>query len=114
MANTHKLESELQRIRRESDGLLILLILPNDGFIYIDPRLAPKDAIETLRNEIPALAEHLQRTAQRAQQKPPQAAPQTLRQKMGEKTFDMLWGRYQTGEEMTGQELECLKQEGLR
>jgi hypothetical protein len=49
----------MERIRRESNALLTLIITPDWGYISTDPKLAPKDAIETLRNEIPSLAEFL-------------------------------------------------------
>jgi len=65
MANTRKLQNELDRICRESDALLVLIIKPDWGYISTDPRLAPKDAIETLRNEIPSLADYLKKKADR-------------------------------------------------
>lgn len=55
MASTRKLENELSRIRREQDALLVLIVTPDYGFVAADPRLAPKDAAETLRNEIPLI-----------------------------------------------------------
>ena len=59
MRNTRKFEQEMERIRRESDALLTLIITPDWGYIATDPKLAPKDAIVTLRNETPSLAEFL-------------------------------------------------------
>jgi hypothetical protein len=59
MRNIRKFEQEMERIRRESNALLTLIITPDWGYISTDPKLAPKDAIETLRNEIPSLAEFL-------------------------------------------------------
>ena len=59
MANTRKLENELDRIRREENALLVLIIKPDWGYISKMPELQPDEAIETLRNEIPALADYL-------------------------------------------------------
>jgi hypothetical protein len=63
MANTRKLENELDRICREEKALLVLIIKPDWGYISKMPELQPDEAIETLRNEIPALADYLNREA---------------------------------------------------
>jgi hypothetical protein len=59
MTSTRKLESQLDRIRSEENALLVLIIKPDWGYISTMPGLRPEDAIETLRNEIPALADYL-------------------------------------------------------
>ena len=63
MANSRKLENELDRIRREENALLVLIIKSDWGYISTMPELQPEEAIETLRNEIPALADYLTRKA---------------------------------------------------
>jgi hypothetical protein len=57
MANSRKLENDLNRIRREENALLVLVIKPDRSYISTMPELRPDEVIETLRNEI--LAEHL-------------------------------------------------------
>ncbi len=59
MAKTRNFEFELERIRKEADALLVVMITPGNGFVAVDPKLAPKDAIETLKNEIPMLHQYL-------------------------------------------------------
>ena len=63
MPITRRHEVELERIRCDSDALLVLIITPDQGFVCTDPKLAPKDAIETLRNEIPAVTDYLKKKA---------------------------------------------------
>jgi hypothetical protein len=59
--NQHKLKNELERIRREQNALLVLIIKPDWGYVDVDPKLAVKNAIETLRNEIPAIESYLRK-----------------------------------------------------
>ena len=66
MSDTHKIANAINRIRRENDALLVLIIKPDWGYISTDPRLAPKDAIETIRNEIPAIQAHLEQIRKKA------------------------------------------------
>jgi hypothetical protein len=113
MADTRNIENELERIRHRVDALLVLCITPGRGFVAVDPKLAPKDAIETLRNEIPALADYLQQKTQRASHGRAPEQPKTLRQQKGDAFYDTAWARYTTGEEITELERECLQQEGL-
>jgi hypothetical protein len=60
-SNQHKLANTLDRIRRESDALLVLIIQPDWGYISTDPKLTPKDPIETMRNEISNIEAYLSR-----------------------------------------------------
>ncbi len=55
MPNLRKVEIEIDRIRRQNDALLVLIIKPDWGYISVDPKLATKDTISTLRNEIPSV-----------------------------------------------------------
>jgi hypothetical protein len=59
MPITRKLANQLDRICKDEDALLVLIVKPDSGYISADPRLAPEGAIETLRNEIPALQDYL-------------------------------------------------------
>lgn len=61
MPNLHKIEIEAERLRKQSDALLVLIIRPDWGFISTDPRMTTKDVIETLRNEIPNVQAYLER-----------------------------------------------------
>jgi len=63
MISRRSVETDLNRIREQSDALLVLIIHPDWGYVSTDPKLAPKDAIETLRNEIPMVAEYLNKKA---------------------------------------------------
>ena len=45
MTITRKLTNELERIRREEDALLVLIIKPDEGYVAADAKLSPgKDA----------------------------------------------------------------------
>jgi len=61
MPNLHKIEIEAERLRKQNDALLVLIIKPDWGFIATDPRMATKDVVETLRNEIPNVQAYLER-----------------------------------------------------
>jgi hypothetical protein len=61
MPNLHKIEIEAERLRKQNDALLVLIIKPDWGFIATDPRMATKDVVETLRNEIPNVQVYLER-----------------------------------------------------
>jgi hypothetical protein len=61
MPNLHKIEIEAECLRKQNDALLVLIIKPDWGFIATDPRMATKDVVETLRNEIPNVQSYLER-----------------------------------------------------
>jgi hypothetical protein len=66
MPKTRNFEFELERIRKEGSALLALMIAPDRAWIAADPNLAPKDIVQTLRGELPALHEYMtQRRAKR-------------------------------------------------
>lgn len=46
-------------LRVESQALLVLVIRVNDVAFSVDPSLTPKDAGDTISNEIPSLVQHL-------------------------------------------------------
>ena len=59
MPNRRQLEIAAEALRKGADGLLVLVIAPDWGYVATDPRLMPRDAIETLRNEIPRVEQYL-------------------------------------------------------
>ena len=59
LASLNSLRSAAKWIRGGSDALLVLVIRPNDVAFDVDPKLAPMEAIKTVRDELPALLQHL-------------------------------------------------------
>lgn len=54
-------------LRKSGDAVVVVVIRAEDVAFSVDPRVVPRDAIELLKNELPALMEHLQ--ADRAKKK---------------------------------------------
>lgn len=59
LTSTRSLSAAARWIRKGSDALLVLVIRPDDVAFDADPRLAPMDAINTVRDELPSLLQHL-------------------------------------------------------
>ena len=47
-------------LRKSGDAVVVVVIRAEDVAFSVDPRVAPRDAIELLKQELPALMEHLQ------------------------------------------------------
>ena len=47
-------------LRKGGDAVVVVVIRAEDVAFSVDPRVAPRDAIELLKQELPALMEHLQ------------------------------------------------------
>jgi hypothetical protein len=57
--NTRQIEAATEKLRRESDALFVLIVKPEWGYFAKDPRLAPRDAVEQLEQEVPRVAEFM-------------------------------------------------------
>jgi hypothetical protein len=60
MANTRKLENELNRIRHEQDAFIALVIMPNEVHFSTDPKMQPRDIAERLREEAPLIQAYIE------------------------------------------------------
>jgi hypothetical protein len=53
MPSRKQIEAAAERLRRESDALFVLVVKPEWGYFARDPKLAPRDAIHELEEELP-------------------------------------------------------------
>ncbi len=59
LPNTAELMRQANKLRTESEALVVLVIRLDDVAFSVDPGVAPKDAAETIENELPAIVQHL-------------------------------------------------------
>ncbi len=59
LTSVNSLAGAAKWIRKGSNALLVLVVRPNDVAFDVDPALAPMDAINTVRNELPELLQQL-------------------------------------------------------
>jgi hypothetical protein len=57
--DNREIEAKAERLRRESNALFVLIVTPDWGYFAKDPRLAPRDAVEQLEQEVPRVADFL-------------------------------------------------------
>lgn len=67
LTSTHSLQGAAGWIRKNSGARLVLVIRAQDVACSVDEGLEPLDAIQTVRDELPQLLQHL--IDQRAQRK---------------------------------------------
>ena len=59
LPNTAALTRMADRLRTDSEALLVLVIRVNDVAFSVDPGVTPKDAAETIQTELPKFIAHL-------------------------------------------------------
>jgi hypothetical protein len=59
LPDTAALMRQATRLRVNSGALIVVVIRVDDVAYSVDPGVAPKDAGETIKTELPALIQHL-------------------------------------------------------
>lgn len=54
-----EIQIHAQRLRSESDALIVLVICANDVSFAVDPRVSPRDAGETVESVVGGLVQQL-------------------------------------------------------
>ena len=70
LSTTSGMSSAAAWLRKSGDAVVVVVIRAEDVAFSVDPRVTPRDAIDLLKQELPALMEHLQadRAKKRGQQ----------------------------------------------
>jgi hypothetical protein len=57
LTSQHSLQGAVDWIGKRSDALLVVVVRAGDNAIYVDDRMAPRDALERLDLEMPDLVQ---------------------------------------------------------
>jgi hypothetical protein len=60
LPNTSALMRMADRLRAESEALLVLVIRVDDVAFSVDPEVSPRDAANTIQSEMPGFIAHLE------------------------------------------------------